>query len=111
MREGEHRYLEEQTNTVYMLQHGRGGFQYLTPEGGEPPILNRCCSMILVEYGPRTPKPLDNFECPICYTPWDMIRGQLGGLSCDIYIKGDTGHRFVLRENSVASFLEVVSNP
>ena len=99
-------FVERRTGMVYTRSNTNRGFEYLTPKSAAPPILNRCCSTILLEFGPRTSKPVYDFMCPICGIKWGLERRRALSIDQDIYVDKGSGRQFVRVENPVADYLK-----
>ena len=104
-KEASGRFAEGATATAYVMAEAASGFRYLAPESGPEPALKRCCSKYLVRFGPRAPKPLEGFECPVCGTAWRMERRNGTMPPKDVYVNEESGEAFTLERNPVADYL------
>ena len=104
-KEGSGRFREGSSRTAYLLTETEFGFPYLTPATGPEPIVKRCCTKYITRFGDRVPKPLFDFECPVCETRWRMETSESNYPRRDVFIEERTGQAFVLVENPVADYL------
>lgn len=81
---------------VYIVKEAPPGFRYLDPEDGPKPLLNRCCSMLLIKHGPCIQPDVKEYLCPYCGAQWIVRRlpGTFGGVPQ--FEHKTTGDRFEL---------------
>ena len=106
-KERETTFTDLRTSITYVV-HDTKGFKHLEPVAGVAlPLLNRCCSVILIEFGPKTqPLPLD-FTCPVCKTPWSITQDPMLPL-VPLFTNDKSGATFKLNADSAQSCLSLV---
>lgn len=109
-REGEGEF-RDQASVLWKVDFIKG-FPYLKPERADPPILNRCCSTILIEHGPqiRDEQLPFQFGCPVCGTPWSIAQ-SVGAdlLNVRLYTNKSVEKTFRLIDEAVPPYLELVA--
>jgi hypothetical protein len=101
---GAGRYQQAGTDTVYR-ETERRGYRYLAPESGPSPATERCCTEIILTYGPFMQ--VSEVTCPVCGTPWTKSTDPGWVPPRDVFTNRATGHRFTIEQGPTRKFLRM----
>ncbi|MBI4497952.1 MAG: hypothetical protein HY689_08655 [Chloroflexi bacterium] len=96
------RYRQASTGTVYR-EVERRDYRSLGPETGPAPLTERCCTQVLLTYGPNMR--VDSFACPVCRTPWSKRTEQGWVPPREIYTNERTRTEFTIQQGPTRRYL------
>ncbi|GAC1436841.1 MAG: hypothetical protein NVSMB65_10940 [Chloroflexota bacterium] len=92
-------------------RHGPAGsgtsFAYLSSLDGHNPIIDRCCTKLLLRYGPTLRAPA--LRCPICRTEWTPVQVSRGGMRVACFRTDRLSDPLALQRSRTRSFLVPLS--
>lgn len=97
--------LRDERTWVRRERAGEGAsFAYLESTDAANPATERCCTKILLQYGPHL-RSGSAFSCPICGTPWTKTERERGGLRVPCYHNGRLDVDLTIVEGTHRSFV------
>ena len=96
------RFRQATTGAIYR-EVERRGYRSLAPETDDAPITERCCTQILLRYGPAMR--VTSFLCPVCRTPWSKRVEQGWVPPREVYTNERTGTEFTIQEGPTRRYL------
>lgn len=101
---GTGRYRQSASGTVY-LETDRKGYRYLAPESGPSPATERCCTEIILTYGPVMAVP--ELDCPVCGTRWAKNVDPGWVPPREVFTNKTTGDRFTVEQGPTRKYLRL----
>lgn len=81
-------------------------YAYLSSLDGHEPLVDRCCTKLLLRYGPALRGTL---ICPICRKEWTMEQSRRGGMRVNSFRSNQLAEPMVLQRSRTRSFLVPLS--
>jgi hypothetical protein len=82
-------------------------YAYLGSLDGHDPIIDRCCTKLLLRYGPALQG--GALRCPICRTEWSAERASRGGMRVPVFRTVRLAEPLAIQRSRTRSFLVPLS--